>query len=207
MGHDADATRHLLLRRNQPLTFTLQKIDVEHEVLDELRLAPETLRAFGVGYFAGKGIMHDKIVVPFHNADGLLVAYAGYSPNDRSFTYPSCKHFDLRLELFNGFRAEHAGWYMDDVVVVSDIWNVLRLYERGVRRVLALPTETMYEPQLALLTRLVGSGGRVHYVPWTREYGANLERLSRRFHVRLHRYHDGSEDEFLDTVALQVADW
>jgi hypothetical protein len=47
----------------------------------------------------------------------------------------------------------------------------------------------------------------VHYVPWTPEYDANLERLSERFHVRLHRYHDGSEDEFLDAVVSEVTNW
>lgn len=203
----ADRGEHLLGRKNKPLDFTLKSIDCTHESLDALEVSRETLQAFDVGYFTGKGMMHNKVVIPFHNEDGLLVAYVGYSLKDSVLTYPDRKHFDPRLELFNVMRVEHVGLYMDDVVLVSDLVNVLRLHDRGIRRVVALPTETLYEPQLALLQKLVGSGGRVHYVPSSREYGVNLERLAEHFHVRLHRYYGGSEDEFLDTVASQATMW
>jgi hypothetical protein len=198
---------HLLTRRNRPLNFTLTRIDRAHEALDRLNISRETLHAFDVGYFSGKGIMHDKVVIPFHSREGTLLAYVGYSVSTGRFTYPRPEHFDPRLELFNAFRAEHAGLYMDAVVVVSDIWNVLRLHDLGVRRVVALPTDEIYAPQLEQIHRLAGSGGNVHYVPWTREYDLNLARLAEQFHVRLHRYHDGSEDEFLAEVAHSLSEW
>ena len=102
--------------------------------------------------------MHDKVVVPFDDAVGRLVAYAGYSPTNGSITYP--KTFDQRLELFNFPRAENMGVVMDGLVVVTDLLNVLRLYEFGVYRVVALTTETLYPPQCARVERLVGTGAR-----------------------------------------------
>jgi len=184
--------------RNKQLAFTLKSIDVEHPILESLGLQPETLAAFEVGYFTGKGSMAGKVVLPFHNAEGLLVAYAGYSPADRSIRYP--KQFDRRLELYNVLRAQIAGIAEEGLVLVTDLLNVLRLHEIGVHRAVALPSERLYEPQIACIRELVGEGGVVDFVPWTLEYMENLRVLSEHFHVRLHRYHEGSEDEFLSQV-------
>jgi hypothetical protein len=185
--------------RNKLLGFTLKHIDVDHPILDRLGIRRKTLEHFGVGYFTGKGIMHDKVVIPFHNAEGLLVAYAGYLPEDGAITYPN--RFDLRLELFNYWRCENSGLFEDGIVIVTDPLNVLRLYELGVHRVLALPTETLYAPQFAHIRSLVGDGGEVDLAPWTREYIDILAALLPHFHVRLHRHHEGSEDQFLSEVA------
>jgi hypothetical protein len=192
-------------RSNPPLAFTLQSIVVDHPELTRLGLEHETLRHFGIGYFTGKGMMRDKVVIPFHDKESHLVAYVGYSVEDGSFTYP--KLFDRRLELYNyplcefGLGLDHSG-----VVLVTDILNVFRLYELGVRHVLALPSEEIHAPQLDLIESLVGQGGGVEFVPWTKQYSENLQRLSERFHTRLHRYYLGSEDEFLMQVA-QTLDW
>jgi hypothetical protein len=192
-------------RTNRPLGFTLQSIDYAHPELDRLGFESETLHHFGVGYFRGRGIMAGKIVIPFHNKDGILVAYIGYSLKDRSFTYP--KAFDRRLELYNyphceiGLGSDH-----ESVVLVTDPWNVLRLYEYGVRNVTALPTEEIYEPQLDLVQSLVGLRGRVDFVPWTKEHRSMVDALSTRFYTRLHRYYEGSEDEFIFQV-IATLDW
>jgi len=195
----------LTSRTNPPLTFTLQSIVVDHPELTCMGLERETLRYFGVGYFTGKGMMHGKVVIPFHDKESRLVAYVGYSPQDGSFTYP--KAFDRRLELYNyplcevGLGLDHSG-----VVLVTDILNVFRLYELGVHHVLALPSPAIHTPQLDLNESLVGPGGAVEFVPWTKHYNENLQRLSERFHIRLHRHHLGSEDEFIAQVA-QTLDW
>jgi hypothetical protein len=65
-------------RINKPLGFALKNIDYKHPRLEALAVRSETREEFGVGYFTGKGIMHDHIVFPIENRDGLLVAYAGY---------------------------------------------------------------------------------------------------------------------------------
>ena len=55
---------------NKPLTFTLQNIDRNHPYLTERGLTEEIAKTFGVGFFAGKGSMHDRIVIPIHNRGG-----------------------------------------------------------------------------------------------------------------------------------------
>jgi hypothetical protein len=201
-GHE-DLEEDLTGRSNAPLEFTLKSISFEHPVLEGLGLSRSTLTAFGVGYFTGKGMMHNKVVIPFHNADGLLVAYAGYSPETRSYTYP--KGFDPRLELYNVWRVANAGLGDNTgVVLVTDLLNVLRLHELGVTRALAMPTEMLFPPQLAKLHSLVGAGGRVDFAPWTKEYVDTLAELLPHFHVRLHRYYNGSEDEFLSQLVSSL---
>jgi hypothetical protein len=190
-------------RCNPPLAFKLKPIEVDHPLVAMPGISRETLQTFGAGYFAGKGILHDRMVIPFHDADGFLVAYAGYAPADGSIAYP--RRFDRSLELFNAFRAEREGLFMDGIVLVTDLLNVLRLHEIGLRRVVAIPTATLCQPQLETIARLVGTHGTVDFVPWTKAYDHMLERLLDRFHVRLHRYYDGSEDEFLSQVATAVA--
>ncbi len=153
-------------KTNRPLPFSLKSIDVDHPECDRLGFERETLTHFRVGYFTGKGMMHGKVVFPFHNKEGLLVAYIGYSLKDGSFTYPEA--FDQRIELYNYPQCEYGlDAERDSVVLVTDLLNVLRLYDFGVRNVVALPTEEIYEPQLDLIESLVGLGGQVDFVPWT----------------------------------------
>lgn len=101
-------------------------------------------------------------------------------------------------------KCPYSHFIHDSVVLVTDVFNVLRLYEYGVRNVMALPTEKIYEPQLDLIESLVGLGGNVDFVPWTLEYRDVMDALSARFYVRLHRYYQGSEDEFLRQVVANL---
>src|SRR5262249_54726386 len=64
---------------NQPLKFTLKGIDPTHAYLAERRITEEAAQEFGVGFFSGKGSMAGRCVIPIHNANGELVAYAGRS--------------------------------------------------------------------------------------------------------------------------------
>jgi hypothetical protein len=185
----------LTARANKPLEFTLKSITFEHPALEGLGVERKTLEAFGVGYFTGKGMMRNKVVVPFHNADGQLVAYAGYVPETRSYTYP--RGFDPRLELYNVWRAAETALRNTCVVLVTDLLNVLRLYDLGVRCAVAMPTETIFPPQIKALHSLVGDGGPVDFAPSTKAYVDTLAELLPHFHVRLHRYYNGSEDELL----------
>jgi hypothetical protein len=133
-------------------------------------------------------VMHPEAVSTQRQTE----TYAGYVPETRSYTYP--KGFDPRLELYNAWRAANAAVCDAGVVVVTDLLNVLRLYDLGVKRAVALPTETLFPPQLAAIHSLVGAGGPVGFAPWTKAY---VDTLLPHFHVRLHRYYNGSEDELL----------
>jgi hypothetical protein len=37
----------------------------------------KTAAHFGIGFYPGKGLMEGRIVIPIHNEEGILVAYAG----------------------------------------------------------------------------------------------------------------------------------
>lgn len=61
---------------NAPLTFTLALQGDHPHLVEERKLKPETIAAFGVGY-CGKGTLRGMIAIPVHDEDGDLVAYAG----------------------------------------------------------------------------------------------------------------------------------
>src|SRR5262249_11550932 len=67
---------------NTPLTFTFRHLENRHPYLTQRGLSEATIAAFGLGYHSGKGIMHGRVVIPIHNDQGELVAYAGRWPGD-----------------------------------------------------------------------------------------------------------------------------
>jgi DNA primase len=94
---------------NKPLSFTLQNIGHTHPYLIERGLTEETSETFGVGFFPGKGSMHDRIVIPIHNPAGELVAYAGRSIDGSEPRYKFPAGFHKSLELFNLHRVKRGG--------------------------------------------------------------------------------------------------
>jgi hypothetical protein len=62
--------------RNEPLTFALKKIDPTHPSVQALGFPEETVTYFGIGYYSGKGMMGNHIVIPVYDRNGSLVAYA-----------------------------------------------------------------------------------------------------------------------------------
>lgn len=186
-------------KRNEPLGFVLKTLSVEHPALTVLEVSRPTLEAFGVAYFTGKGIMHDKVAIPFHNEAGVLVAYVGYSLGTRAYTYP--KGFDPRLEIYSAWRYREACAQTQSIVVVTDLLSVLRLHDLGVTEVIAVPTPALHGPQLAILTDLVGAGGIVELAPYDGEYLDILAALLPHFHVRLHiKEGDQSQAAYLAAV-------
>jgi hypothetical protein len=66
--------------RNEPLTFALKNIEPDHPRVKALGFQEDILTAFGVGYYRGRGMMENRIVIPIHNPSRQLVAYAGFHP-------------------------------------------------------------------------------------------------------------------------------
>lgn len=198
----SDDAEHLSGRSNPPLPFTLKSLDVEHPELARLGFKRATLVHFGAGYFTGKGLMHGKVALPFHNKDGVLVAYVGYTPGDDTPLYP--KGFDRRLELFNALRAEQPGLYKEGLVLVTDILQVIRLHDLGVYNAIALPSAGLHVPQLSLMEAMVGEGGRVDFIPGDQPVMETLETLATRFYTRVHRDLAGSPAEFLPKIAAKL---
>lgn len=92
---------------NKPLGFELKNLDTAHAYLAERKLSEVAIAEFGLGY-CGKGSMRGRIVIPIHNADGQLVAYAGRWPGEPPEDTPKYKFpvgFRKAQELFNLHRA------------------------------------------------------------------------------------------------------
>jgi DNA primase len=112
---------------NKPLTFELQNIDHAHPYLTERGLTEDVAQTFGVGFFAGKGSMHDRIVIPIHNPEGELVAYAGRSIDGSEPRYKFPAGFHKSLELFNLHRVKGEL----SVVLVEGFFDCMKVTQAG----------------------------------------------------------------------------
>jgi DNA primase len=116
---------------NKPLSFQLGGVDPEHAYLKGRGIAAETARAFGVGFFAGKGSMHGRVVIPIHNERGELVAYAGRAIDDSEPRYKLPAGFHKSLELFNLHRAIGECDAQRRVVVVEGFFDCMKVSQAG----------------------------------------------------------------------------
>jgi hypothetical protein len=144
-----------------------------------------------------------RIAITIHNRDGQLVAYAGASLTDGTYKYP--ENFDRALELFNSYRAESAARKGAPLILVTDHFDVFRLYEAGYREVVALPTGVPSSRQLRTLFDLGGIGGLVTLlVSRNNEHGIEiLSTLLPLVHVRLVRPDRPEKISELSVEAIQ----
>jgi DNA primase len=131
---------------NKPLSFELQNIDHFHPYLTERGVTNETAEKFGVGFFSGKGSMHDRIVIPIHSSLGELVAYAGRSIDGSEPRYKFPAGFHKSLELFNLHRVRGEL----SVVLVEGFFDCMTVTQAGYPCV-ALMGSTMSKAQENLL--------------------------------------------------------
>ena len=131
---------------NNPLSFELSNIDHFHPYLTERGLTAETAETFGVGFFSGKGSMHDRIVIPIHNPMGELAAYAGRSIDGSEPRYKFPAGFHKSLELFNLHRVRGEL----SVVLVEGFFDCMAVTQAGYPCV-ALMGSTMSKTQGNLL--------------------------------------------------------
>jgi DNA primase len=137
---------------NKGLSFTLQKIESRHPYVKERGLTEETARIFGVGVFRGKGSMQGRFVIPIHNGNGELVAYAGRAINSTEPRYKFPTGFHKSLELFNLHRVKGEL----SVVLVEGFFDCMKVTQAGFPCV-ALMGSTMSEAQEKLLAEHFGS--------------------------------------------------
>ncbi len=131
---------------NKPLTFTLQNIDCTHPYLAKRGVTEETAKRFGIGSFAGKGSMHDRIVIPIHNRDGELVAYSGRAIDGSEPRYNFPAGFHKSLELFNLHRVRGE----TSIVLVEGFFDCMNVTQAGYPCV-ALMGSTMSKMQEKVL--------------------------------------------------------
>jgi DNA primase len=150
-------------RANPPLAFTLRKLDTRHPYLfGDRRLRPETIDHFGLGMYTGPGIMTGRVVIPIHNTQGELVAYAGRWPGEPPEGEPKYRfprHFRKSLVLFNLHRARaYAG---QGLIVVEGFFSVFDLWQQGRQNVVAAMGWALSLEQKQLLVQTIGPGGSV----------------------------------------------
>jgi DNA primase len=136
---------------NKPLTFTLEKIDCGHAYVKERGLSDEIARTFGVGVFAGKGSMQGRCVIPIHNVNGELVAYAGRVIDGTEPRYKFPAGFHKSLELFNMHRVKGEL----SVVLVEGFFDCMKVQQAGFSCV-GLMGSTMSKAQEGLLAEHFG---------------------------------------------------
>ncbi len=105
----------------------------------------QTAREFGVGFYAGPGLMHRRLVIPIHNAEGQLIAYCGRSVDQTPPRYRVPPGFAKSEILFNMHRA--AAGVKNTVVVVEGFFDCMKVHQAGVRSVVALMGSVLYESQ------------------------------------------------------------
>ena len=135
---------------NEPLPFALKGIDYSHPYLGKRGITEATANHFGIGFFPGKGCMQDRIVIPIHNEEGVLVAYAGRTLGKSGAKYKFPGLFRKSLVLFNLHRAVMHG---KTVIVVEGFFDCFKVHQAGLPCVVALMGSSLSRYQEMLLQR------------------------------------------------------
>jgi DNA primase len=178
--------------QNEPLTFALKNIELDHPSVKALGIQEDILTAFGVGYYSGRGMMENHIVIPVHNTSRQLIAYAGFHPEERTYTYPP--KFRRELELYN-LAAALADYEADQgVILVRHPLEALILVSAGHPNAVAIMGDTLCNEQVELLLTEYEAGERVTlFWPIHADVVATLSALFPHFFVRLRRYEEKSD--------------
>jgi DNA primase len=148
-GHDR-FTPAIMESPIMPLGFVLSGIDPRHPYLGERGVDPQTAAHFGIGFYPGKGSMEGRIVIPIHNEDGALVAYAGRKLGESEPRYKFPARFRKSLVLFNLHRAACHGL---TVIVVEGFFDCVKVHQAGLPCVVALMGSSLSQCQEALLQK------------------------------------------------------
>jgi len=123
-------------RGNPPLPFALTGVDPGHPYLGQRGIDRVTAAEFGVGFYAGPGLLSGRIVIPIRNARGETVAYAGRALDGTLPKYKLPVGFRKARELFNLHRAAATGSTL--AIVVEGYFDCLRVHQAGQPWVVAL---------------------------------------------------------------------
>ena len=148
---------------NPPLTFSLKHLDPEHLYLSERDLVKETIEEFGLGY-CSRGLFKGWIVIPVHNENGELVAYAGRWPGEDppkgEDRYKLPAGFLKSLVVFSLNRAKEMA-KEKDLIVVEGFFALFAIWQAGFKNVAALMGSSMSPEQEELIVEAVGKNGQV----------------------------------------------
>ena len=104
---------------------------------------------FGVGFYSGPGLMHDRLVIPIQDEVGELVGYCGRALGGSEPRYKFPPQFPKSRLVFNLHRA--IATRRPDVIVVEGFFDCLKVWQAGFRSVVALMGSSIYEEQCRML--------------------------------------------------------
>ena len=134
----------------RPLGFRLRGVDGRHPYLGSRGIAEATAAAFGIGFYAGPGLLSRRLVIPLHNETGQLVGYCGRSVDGSAPRYKFPAGFAKSQMVFNLHRAASAR--AETGIVVEGFFDCLKVHQAGFRCVVALMGAVLYHRQRCLLT-------------------------------------------------------
>jgi DNA primase len=139
---------------NRALEFRLVGVDPTHPYVGSRGISLATARLFGIGYYAGRGFLSGRVVIPIQNYAGDLVAYAGRSVDGAPPKYRLPPSFRKSYELFNLHRA--ARCRRRRVVVVEGFFDCINVHQAGYPNVVALMGCSLSDHQADLILRWFG---------------------------------------------------
>jgi len=108
--------------------------------------------------------MTGRIVVPIHNAEGQLIAYAGRwpgtPPDEDTPKYKLPPGFRKAQEVFNLHRAMREQ-QTAPLYVVEGFFDCIWLWQQGIRRVVGLMDSSLLSPQEKLIAAALHSSSRI----------------------------------------------
>jgi DNA primase len=178
---------------NPLLKLRFDRLRRDHPFLTrEHGLTQETIIDFGIGFYPGdRGMMVGRIVIPIHNINGELVAYAGCFPDEVAEDTPRYKlppNFNIAQEVFN---LDRAGKEPGTLVIVNDFFDAFKLHQHGCRKVIALWDSSLSPAQEELIRQHMDSNSHVLIVFGGDDVGlarrdAVATRLSKFCYVKTH---------------------
>jgi DNA primase len=137
-----------------PLRFHLRGVDLRHPYLASRGIHETTAAEFGVGFYAGPGLMGHRLVIPIDDAAGRLVGYCGRALDGSEPRYKFPAGFAKSQLLFNLHRA--MATEQATVTVVEGFFDCLKVHQAGFRSVVALMGSALSERQRRLLVQGFG---------------------------------------------------
>jgi len=146
---------------NKPLGFALKLVN-QHPYFAERGLTPKTIAEFGLGY-CDKGVMSGRIAIPIHNIKGELVGYAGRWPGTPPKERPKYRLPDGFKKASEVYRLAQAMREPEEfpLIIVEGFFDVMKLWQLGIRKSVALMGSSMSATQEQLIIRATNANSTI----------------------------------------------
>jgi CheY-like chemotaxis protein len=136
----------------RPLQRQFKGLDPDHPFFANQGITIETARHFGAGFFPGPGPMHGRIVIPIHDDEGELIAYAGHVVDGSDAKCRYWPEFNKSQVLFNLKPARCMVTELAlSVIVVEDFLHCMKVHQAGYPSVVSLTGSSLSDEQEQLL--------------------------------------------------------